>query len=819
MEMSEKRQVNGSPSRLARLIGPLTFVILTAAICLVLFGSPLWAFPDPNPLAQNAPTATPSLSLHETNLAQQSPTVRIEPAQSTVTAGETFTVSVMIDDASDLGGFEFDLLYIPAIITVGDVTLGDFPGSTGRTVIPIGPIIDNEAGKTSFGATTAGIGPGPNGMGELAIISLTARGEGESPLDLQNVLLVDTFVNPQVATDEDGSVLVESGPTPTATPIETPTGTPTATPTFTPMAGRWVIETVDSGGGFNSLALDEGEYPHISYFAGFPQFDLKYAYKDSAGWHIETVDSEGYVGSHISLALDGDGYPHISYRDSDNDALKYAYQDASGWHIEIFDSEGGFDTSLALDGDGYPHISYSNSGLKYAHQDASGWHIETVDSEGDVVSSTSLALDGDGYPHISYTVETLDNTYVSYAYQDASGWHIQTVESGGWVGWYTSLALDEAEYPHISYYNCGTPFSCDVRDLKYAYEDSGGWHIETVDSVGTAFDTSLALDEDEYPHISYSHWHVHNSNLKKYAYHDAYGWHIQTVDVGSAHYVGGDIPLVLDESGYPHISYWSSGHLNYAYYTESPPAPTPTPTPTDTTTPTPTPITPTPTPTPITPTPTPTPSAVEVCYCCSSGDSVYRIDASSFSGYTTTSAHDSSLIHVTSPPAPLGWNQPDFVPDSSWQLGSEVWSHYWAAPNWSPLPGDCRPIGLRDENGNQEAWNGTTHLYRRTFTLSPPQVGMQVTQAVLEMWSDNKTEWWWQGTSISYDREGYPGPIDLLPAHIEPHGGTYVLAIQNSNDYVCDPNCNPQGTACRLCITWTSTGAPVYQVYLPIILK
>ena len=226
----------------------------------------------------------------------------------------------------------------------------------------------------------------------------------------------------------------------------------------------------------------------------------------------------------------------------------------------------------------------------------------------------------------------------------------------------------------------------------------------------------------------------------------------------------------------------------------------------------------TPTPT-ATPTPAPTPSSVEQCYCCSPGDTIYRIEASSFSGYTTTSATDSSLKHVTYPPAPWGWNQPYFVPDSSWQPGSEVWWALWTTPDWVPLPSACRPIGLRDENGNQEAWSGTTHLLRRAFKLSPPQSGMQVTQAILEMWSDNKTEWWWQGTSVSYNKQGYIGHVDLFPGHIEPYGGTYVLAIQNSNDYVCSHNCNPQGTACRLCVTGAFPSGPGYQVYLPLILK
>jgi hypothetical protein len=273
------------------------------------------------------------------------------------------------------------------------------------------------------------------------------------------------------------------------------------------------------------------------------------------------------------------------------------------------------------------------------------------------------------------------------------------------------------------------------------------------------------------------------------------------------------------------------GGCSVTYDLEVTSVPVPTPTPTVTNTPTPT-VTNTPTPTPtstatatltptptVTPTPTLTPSSVERCYCCSPENSIYRIDASLFTGYTTDSAADSPLIHVTYPPAPWGWNQPYFVPDSSWQTSSEVWWEFWTTPDWGPLPGDCRPIGLRDKNGYQEDWSGTTHLVRRTFTLSPPQSGMQVTKAALEMWSDNKTEWWWQGTSVSYDKQGYIGQVNLFPGHIEPYGGTYVLGIQNSNDYVCSPNCNPQGTACRLCVTWSIPEELSHYIYLPVILK
>lgn len=206
--MGKKRQINAALAKQKKLIGLLAFVVLPAAIYLLLFGSPLWA--------------APSLSTPETNLAQQSPTVRIEPVQSTVTVGEMFTVSVMIDDASDLECFQFKLLYNPIVVTVDTVTVGDFPGSTGRTVIPVSPLIDNEAGRTVFAAISIGTAPEADGTGELAVIRLTAQDVGESPLELA------VFEIGAPITVEDSSVAVD----PALTPV--PTRTPTATPTITP---------------------------------------------------------------------------------------------------------------------------------------------------------------------------------------------------------------------------------------------------------------------------------------------------------------------------------------------------------------------------------------------------------------------------------------------------------------------------------------------------------------------------------------------------------------------------------------------------------
>lgn len=176
---------------------------LTAPCCVCLAILLVLAAPP-----QSLPTVGGRLALAAPSLSPD-PTVRIEPAEKVVGAGQISTVSVMIDQADDLGGFEFTLLFTPAAVTVDSVTVGDFPGSTGRDVIPaVGPVIDNQAGEITLGVVTVGGASGPSGTGTLATVAFTAQGRGESALDLQRVMVVDTQAGHETPAVEDGVVRV-----------------------------------------------------------------------------------------------------------------------------------------------------------------------------------------------------------------------------------------------------------------------------------------------------------------------------------------------------------------------------------------------------------------------------------------------------------------------------------------------------------------------------------------------------------------------------------------------------------------------------------
>lgn len=137
----------------------------------------------------------------------------------------------------------------------------------------------------------------------------------------------------------------------------------------------------------------------------------------------------------------------------------------------------------------------------------------------------------------------------------AETWSIETVDSTGDVGELTSMALDSNDYPHISYSDITKGY------LKYAKWTGREWSIETVNSAGYVDKfTSIALDSKGYPHISYSD--VINEDLK-YAKWTGSAWSIEAVDSDGD--VGGS-SIALDSNDYPHISYVdrTNDYLKYA---------------------------------------------------------------------------------------------------------------------------------------------------------------------------------------------------------------------------------------------------------------
>jgi hypothetical protein len=133
----------------------------------------------------------------------------IDPPSQTATVGHTFTVGIRIHDTVDLGAFEFTLAYSPTAVEVISASLGSFPGSSGRTVMPAGPVSSPTAGTVALGAYSLGATPdGPGGEGVLAVVTLRGLAEGESSLDLTTAQVSDRAGNAQAIQQTSGAHIV-----------------------------------------------------------------------------------------------------------------------------------------------------------------------------------------------------------------------------------------------------------------------------------------------------------------------------------------------------------------------------------------------------------------------------------------------------------------------------------------------------------------------------------------------------------------------------------------------------------------------------------
>jgi hypothetical protein len=155
-----------------------------------------------NPVSHFCPIELPGL-----------PDIRIEPESQQISVGRDFTVNVEVVDTSELGDFEFTLLYDPAIVSLVDVQVERFLGSTGRNVICEPPILTERTVR--FGCHTGGLTPtGPSGSGPLALLTFSANGAGASPLALISCELSTILGDPVPANCKCGSVDVREAPPP-----------------------------------------------------------------------------------------------------------------------------------------------------------------------------------------------------------------------------------------------------------------------------------------------------------------------------------------------------------------------------------------------------------------------------------------------------------------------------------------------------------------------------------------------------------------------------------------------------------------------------
>ena len=115
-----------------------------------------------------------------------------------------------------------------------------------------------------------------------------------------------------------------------------------------------------------SIDLDSQDRPHISYYSGDGVNSIKYAFKNSTGWHNHTIDSGSKLGWFSAIKIDSTDNPQIAYSKVNGNTLRYAMYDGSSWHTENVGAQVGGDKKglqLALSAADVPHLCYYDQNL------------------------------------------------------------------------------------------------------------------------------------------------------------------------------------------------------------------------------------------------------------------------------------------------------------------------------------------------------------------------------------------------------------------------------------------------------------------------
>ena len=136
--------------------------------------------------------------------------VYFNPSSSEMALNQKSKISIMIENAANVGSVPFYIEFDPAVIQVTSVEEGAFLSGDGQATSFMSAI-DNENGRVIIGLTRLGSPRGVSGSGVLMLMEISGKSLGTTTLRFTNQSVKDPTAQSLPSRFDDGSVMVVSG--------------------------------------------------------------------------------------------------------------------------------------------------------------------------------------------------------------------------------------------------------------------------------------------------------------------------------------------------------------------------------------------------------------------------------------------------------------------------------------------------------------------------------------------------------------------------------------------------------------------------------
>jgi hypothetical protein len=239
-------------------------------------------------------------------------TLKFAHAVYVVPENASITVDLVVEDASDLAGWEAVLVYDPAFLAPTQLTAGDFLAGSGRVQDVLGPR-ETVPGRLLIGSYTHGTTPTVNGNGVLAHVTFSALSAGRTLVNIDNTVLVSLadlgIVEVQPATSFGTEIVYD---TPLAVALASLDATATAsgvmltweTVSEIDNQGFHVLRSASSGASATAQAFVPSLAPGSSQGARYEWLDTDVSPGSTYFYWLEDIATSGIITRHGPVRIE-----------------------------------------------------------------------------------------------------------------------------------------------------------------------------------------------------------------------------------------------------------------------------------------------------------------------------------------------------------------------------------------------------------------------------------------------------------------------------------------------------------------------------------